>query len=152
MDFTLYNVSAPNNKLDKVSTGTVVEGYSGPATIDVSVMNPTLIVEDSSLHANDCNYMYIIDYDRFYYIEDIIITTAKNMIIFKLREDVLQTFATQIKELKCIVKRQTYNYDMYLKDEKIPVDCRKPVIYRSFPHSALQSFATITMLVLGGDS
>ena len=89
MDFTLYNVTAPNNALDKLSTGTVIDGFSGPATIDISVLNPTLIVETDSLNFIDANYMYIIDYGKGYFIEDKIVATARNIVTFKLREDVV---------------------------------------------------------------
>lgn len=153
MDFTLYYVTAPNNKLDKLSTGTVIEGYSGPATIDVSVMNPTLIVEGSlgSAMLHQANYMYIQDYDRAYYIDDIICNTARNLFTFKLREDVLQTFETDILQLKAVVARQTENYDMYLPDPKIPVDCRKTISYREFPNDHF-GLPYLSMVVLGGDN
>lgn len=151
MDFTLYNVTAPNNALDKLSTGTVIDGFSGPATIDISVLNPTLIVETDSLNFIDANYMYIIDYGKGYFIEDKIVATARNIVTFKLREDVLQSFASDILELEAVVERQTNNYDMYLPDLQIPVDCRKTVSYREFPNDHF-GLPYLSMVVLGGDN
>ena len=149
MDFALYYVTAPNNQLDKMSTGAVVEGYSGPATIDVSVMNPTLIIEDASFNFKNANYVYIIDYGRAYYIEDIVVSTAQNIVSVRLREDVLQTFKDDILQLNAIVERQTHNYDMYLADPMIPTDCRKTVTYREFGGSVF-GLPYLSMIVLGG--
>lgn len=151
MDFALYYVTAPNNQLDKMSSGAVVEGYSGPATIDVSVMNPTLIIEDASFNFKNANYIYIIDYGRAYYIEDIVVSTAQNIISVKLREDVLQTFKDDILQLNAIVERQSNNYNMYLPDQQIPVDCRKTVTYREFGGNVF-GLPYLSLLVLGGSS
>ncbi len=152
MDFTLYNVTAPNNALDKLSTGTIIDGFSGPATIDISVLNPTLIVETDSLNFIDANYMYIIDYGKGYFIEDKIVTTARNIVTFKLREDVLQSFSDGILNLEAVVERQTNNYDMYLPDPHIPVDCRKTVTYREFRSNEGFGLTQLYMVVLGGDN
>lgn len=152
MDIAFYNVTAPNNALDKLTTAELVASYSGPATIDVSDLNPTLILEESGGgFGRTANWAYIIDFGRFYFIKECIQTTARNLATYKLELDVLQTFGGALRDLDVVVERTTDNYDMYLKDPMIPVDCRKTVAYRPFSSTPFHD-ASIVMLVLGGDS
>lgn len=152
MDIAFYSASAPNNAIDKLTTAELVDSYSGPATIDVSDLNPTLILERGGGSAtNLANYAYILDFGRAYFIEEQIQLTSKNMFAYKLRLDPLQSFSASILDLNVVVERQTENYDMYLPDNQIPVDCRKAISYRKFGSSPF-GIPTLSMIVLGGDS
>ena len=152
MDIAFYNVTAPNNAIDKLTSAESVADYSGPATIDVSDLNPTLVLESGGgSAARNANYAYILDFQRAYFIEEQIQLTAQNMFTYKLRLDPLQTFSADILDLDVVVERQTENYDMYLPDPKIPVDCRKAISYRKFGTSPF-GIPTLSMIVLGGDS
>lgn len=153
MDIAFYSVSAPDNAIDKLTTATLVQSYSGPATIDVSDLNPTLLLENGGGSAlRTANYAYITDFGRAYFIEEQVALTAENLFSYKLRLDPLQSFSESILDLEVIVERQTNNYDMYLPDNKIPVDCRKAVSYRTFNGQNQFSLPSITMMVLGGDN
>lgn len=152
MDIAFYEVTAPNNAMDKLTTASLVQSYSGPATIDVSDLNPTLVLENGGGGAlRTANYAYITDFGRAYFIEEQIATTAENIFAYKLRMDPLQSFSASILDLEVVVERQTENYDMYLPDNRIPVDCRKAISYRKFGSSPF-GIPTLTMIVLGGDS
>ena len=152
MDIAFYNVTAPNNAIDKLTSAESVADYSGPANIDVSDLNPTLILElGGGSAARNANYAYILDFQRAYFIEEQIQLTAQNMFAYKLRFDPLQTFSADILDLDVVVERQTENYDMYLPDPKIPVDCRKPITYRKIPTSQF-GLPYLYMVVLGGDN
>lgn len=152
MDIAFYDVTAPNNALDKLSTAELVASYSGPATIDVSDLNPTLILEEAGGgFGRTANWAYITDFGRFYFIKDCVQNVAQNIATYHLELDVLQTFESAVRNLEVVVERTTDNYDMYLKDPMIPVDCRKTVAYRPFSSTPFHD-ASIVMLVLGGDS
>ena len=150
MEFTLAYTDSPNNMLEK--SYTVLGGYSGTMRAAISALRPVIDVEieDATTTVMQANYAYIQTFDRFYFIRN---KTAINNKLwrFELETDVLMSFRQEIGKLEAVVERQTDNYDMYLPDPKIPVDCRKAISYRKFPSSPF-GLPYITMIVLGGDS
>lgn len=150
MEFTLMYTDSPNNMLEK--NYTTLDGYSGTMRAAISALRPVIDVEieDATTTIMSANYAYIQTFDRFYFIRN---KTALNNKLwrFELEMDVLQSFSTDIKNLEAVVERQTNNYDMYLPDPKIPVDCRKTVSYREFP-TAQFGLPYLYMVVLGGDN
>lgn len=150
MEFTLAYTDSPNNMLEK--NYTVLGGYSGTMRAAISALRPVIDVEieDATTTIMQANYAYIQTFDRFYFIRN---KTALNNKLwrFELEMDVLMSFRQEIGQLEAVVERQTDNYDMYLPDPKIPVDCRKAISYRKFPYSPF-GLPYLTMIVLGGDS
>lgn len=131
---------------------TVLGGYSGTMRAAISALRPVIDVEieDATTTVMQANYAYIQTFDRFYFIRN---KTALNNKLwrFELETDVLMSFRQEIGQLEAVVERQSNNYDMYLTDPKIPVDCRKAISYRKFPSSPF-GLPYLTMIVLGGDS
>lgn len=150
MEFTLAYTDSPNNMLEK--NYTVIGGYSGTMRASISALRPVIDVEieDATTTVMQANYAYIQTFDRFYFIRN---KTALNNKLwrFELETDVLMSFRQEIGQLEAVVERQTDNYDMYLTDPKIPVDCRKAISYRKFPSSPF-GLPYLTLIVLGGDS
>ena len=150
MEFTLMYTDSPNNMLEK--NYTTLGGYSGTMRAAISALRPVIDVEieDATTTVMSANYAYIQTFDRFYFIRN---KTALNNKLwrFELEVDVLMSFRQEIGQLEVIVERQTNNYDMYLPDPKIPVDCRKAISYRKFGKSPF-GLPTLSMIVLGGDS
>ena len=150
MEFTLAYTDSPNNMLEK--NYTVLGGYSGTMRAAISALRPVIDVEieDATTTVMQANYAYIQTFDRFYFIRN---KTALNNSLwrFELETDVLMSFHQEIEQLEAVVERQTNNYDMYLPDPQIPVDCRKPVTYREFPNKGLFGPPYLSMLVIGGD-
>lgn len=149
MEFTLAYTDSPNNMLEK--NYTVLGGYSGTMRAAISALRPVIDVEieDATTTVMNANYAYIQTFDRFYFIRN---KTALNNSLwrFELETDVLMSFRQKIEQLEAVVERQTNNYDMYLPDPLIPVDCRKPVTYREFPNKNLFGLPHLSMIVLGG--
>lgn len=150
MEFTLCYTDSPNNMLDK--NYTVIDGFSGTMRAAISALRPVIDVEigDATSSVMNANYAYIQTFDRFYFIRN---KTALNNGLwrFELETDVLMSFQQEIGQLEAVVERQTNNYDMYLPDPKIPVDCRKAISYRKFPSSPF-GLPYLTLIALGGDS
>lgn len=150
MEFTLMYTDSPNNMLEK--NYTVLGGYSGTMRAAISALRPVIDVEieDATTTVMQANYAYIQTFDRFYFIRN---KTALNNKLwrFELETDVLMSFHEEIGQLEAVVERQTDNYDMYLPDPQIPVDCRKTVSYRKFPTNQF-GLPYLYMVVLGGDN
>lgn len=152
MNITLMNTDSPNNMINKVCT--IVADYTGAvARVNVSVENPVLILEESVANIMGANYCYISDFGRYYFITDKT-CDVNGMWTISLKVDVLESFKYDIYQLKGIVQRQKDNYDMYLRDDKIPVGARKTVAVRKIGNTIMPVDASnvpcVIMLVLGG--
>lgn len=153
MNITLMNTDSPNNMINKVCT--IVSDYTGAvARVNVSVENPVLILEESVANIMSVNYCYISDFGRYYFIADKT-CDVNGLWTISCKVDVLESFKNDISRLKGIVKRQTNNYDMYLKDSQIPIGARKTVAIRQIggrvePGGFSAYHPSVVMLVLGG--
>ena len=149
MEFTLMYTESPNNML--VKEYSIIDGFSGTMRAPLSALRPVIDVEISNtLGVMNANYAYIQQFDKFYFIRNKT-NVVNNMWRFELEEDVLMTYHVDILSTNGVVERQKDNYDMYLPDPRIPVDCRKAVTYRQFPTNHFGAGVSITMMVLGGD-
>ena len=148
MNIILMNTDSPNNMINK--TVTIVTDYTGAvARVNLSVENPVLILEESVANIMNANYCYIAEFNRYYFITDKT-ADANGLWTISLKVDVLESFKNDIFNLKGIVSRQKDNYDMYLKDDKIPVGARKIVAVRKFAKIFNGEQPSVVMLVLGG--
>ena len=149
MNINLMYTESPNNTINK--TADVVATYTGAvARTNLSIENPVLILEESVSNVANANYCYITEFGRWYYITD---KTAdvNGLWTITCKVDVLKSFKADIDNLKGIVSRQKDNYDMYLKDDKIPVGARKTVAVRKFGNVfGNDPKPCVVMLVLGG--
>ena len=149
MTISFCYTDSPNNALQK--NYTPVKYFNDVyARNNVSLVRPDLTLEATPAETDGANYAYIADFDRFYFIIDREVLN-NGLMRFRLKEDVLMSFSDAILTGNGIVERQRDNYDMYLPDNQIPVDCRKSVTFRNFSGSNVIHSSSITMLVLGGD-
>lgn len=91
-------------------------------TIDIlqpcSLQKPRLVLtpESNGLHGN---YLYISEFERYYYIENQIM--GKGRIILECKSDPLMSFWQQIKELDVVLEKagtkSSRYWNMYLNDE-----------------------------------
>lgn len=109
------------NKSDKRVVDKTITQVGGNMDIqfidDSSVVDPILKMKVTSGILN-CNYLWLEDLHRYYYINDW--TLSKGYVIAKCHVDVLMTYKTEIREIKCIVRRQE-RYDrcnFYQNDDK----------------------------------
>lgn len=73
-----------------------------------------------------CNYIYIHEFHKYYYVSDIIIMNNK-LYRFILEEDVLMTLKEQFLAIDAIVARNQYTYDLNIEDEKEPFEFRQNI-------------------------
>lgn len=88
-------------------TGTLREGCS--------VIDPVIKFESTvGSHLTDCNYAYITEFGRYYYINNIICTGK--LFEVHMHVDVLMTYKDGIRENTAVISRQERNYNLYLQD------------------------------------
>lgn len=94
----------------------LIKSTGGIFKDDVSILDPVLIISyDEGLL--DCNYVYIQDTNRYYYITDM--TTSKQRLIITCHVDVLQSWKDEILYGTGIVSRSADLYNKYLPDSQL---------------------------------
>lgn len=110
---TLKVCSSPREKLGgkTLTTGT---DFSVSLKENTSILNPVLIVKSTS-NLSGYNYMYISQFSRYYFIDDIRVIND-NIWEISAHVDVLETYATSIKANSGVIRRQAGKYNLYLPD------------------------------------
>lgn len=80
---------------------------------ETSILNPVIKIEGSI--PTTCNYFYIAEFNRYYYINDIK-SIRNNLFEISGHVDVLKTYASQLRECSGIVARQQVKWNMYIDD------------------------------------
>lgn len=127
----LYNCESEPNALNKTlnAIGDAMDGVFREST---SVVSPSVLIQGSSVKAN---YMYIgAPINRYYFIDDII-AERNNLLRIKGHVDVLQTYKSDILDIKGVVKRNAKNVNKYLTDEKILQSAKREIITTKFSQS-----------------
>ena len=116
MTLELMNTSADKRYLSK--SASVVKKVTCKIKEGTSIINPTVIIGKMSASSiKKCNYAYISDFGRYYFINDIIETTASQLEI-SMHVDVLNTYKSQIRSISTLILRQENIYSPYYEDKE----------------------------------
>ena len=111
----LYSNEEPNNKLKKNIA--FVKEISADIMSGTDIVRPTFFLKEK-IDFRNINYLYWTAFNRYYYIVNA--TARENgMIEITCAIDVLQTYATNIYSLECLIERQEFKYDPMLPDREI---------------------------------
>lgn len=145
---TLYNCNDDKRVANKTLTVA-----SAPITAqiyeDSSVLNPRLVLA-WNLTYTSYNYMYIQEYGRYYYINDIVATPGGKCII-TAHVDVLMTYYSVYTALPAIVTRNSrlshYSWERstWINDPKLPISSGKTIRAVKFEGSGLNITTTASM-------
>lgn len=154
MKLILYNNYSESNKVDKTIVKIIeLDGILREAS---SLINPSILIELNPSNIKDrvtkdnqvlvkvnnlyvtwdnfmynyvlsANYAYIPDFNRYYFINDII-SVRNNMWRINMYVDVLMSYKKQIKKLNAFVNRNEFQYDKYVKDDLISYYYDKEII------------------------
>lgn len=149
MEINLYENSSENYVVNK----NIVMKESLQNCIlkeNTSVENPVIIIRNNS-NISTYNYMYIPDFHRYYYIEEIV---SLNNGLWELHGhvDVLQTYQNYIKQLNATCKRQENLFNMYLDDPEFKTYNKSTVVTKLFTGgtSPLDKNMSYVLVVAGG--
>lgn len=143
MTITTYSNASEEHVLNKDITK-INENISVILKDDTNVLSPTLITSQNISHK--FNYIYISEFDRYYYVKNI--TYSQQRFYIECAVDVLMSFNTEIKDLNVIANRSSSYYNVYQKDDTIPFENRNVISTQNFP-SGFNSQALI-LAVNGG--
>lgn len=132
MNIVCYNNESDPRVLRK--TLTEITSITAVPWGECSVINPVIRVRPFDYYA-DVNYIYIADYKRYYYVNDIIMQSG-NILEFHCAVDVLQTYSKQILESTCICVANENTNTPYIRDESYPVSLKKTITTYVFTENA----------------
>lgn len=141
-------MSEPNVVDKKLTTIITVSGNIRGKS---SVMNPTITIETESANIVWCNYLYIEEWGRYYFVNEITSIRTK-LWALSCHVDVLSTYKTQIRKLSGIIARQENLYNLYLDDDKFLVNAQRMYWTKAFPNrvQAANSGGSSFILTLAG--
>lgn len=112
----LYTNYSDNRVIDKRITQ--IAEISGKIKGDCLMTAPTIIIQNRDM--TNVNYLYINDFNRYYYISEIKVMTG-GVIELSCKVDVLMSFKTEIKQLKVNILRYENTAPTFLADTRIPL-------------------------------
>lgn len=103
IDIFLYNFSDDVRKIDK----TLTNEYQTNAILKdaTSTQNPVINIQTTD-NLSQYNYLYIPNFGRYYFIDDII-SVRNNLWQIQCSVDVLMTYSEEIKQCKCLEARNS---------------------------------------------
>ena len=131
MEIILYYNDSEKIKLDKELTqiGTI----EGRLFQNTSITKPSIMFDlDTAVFS--ANYLYIPQFNRYYFITDVVNVSANKWQI-EGRVDVLTSFKSAIRENTAIIERQENEYNLYLDDKYYRAYQNEDVQYKKFSGS-----------------
>lgn len=113
------------------STENVVS-LSGTLKEETSIINPVITVEYSSNTIFNANYLYIPDFKRYYFMNDMVVVSNK-LLRVSCHVDVLMSFKDSILKNSAIISRQENDWNLYLNDGSFKTYQNPYIVTKSFP-------------------
>lgn len=122
-----------NSEVEKVVKNlTTLQSLEGTLREATSILNPTIKIEGLT-DIDKINYMYIPDFGRYYFVNDIR-SIRNNLYEVSAHVDVLMTYAEQIKQQKAVIRRQENVWNTYLDDGTFKAYQNPVIVTKLFPN------------------
>ena len=123
MNIIFMRTTDDNRCLNKKTT--TVKETTGKLKDNVSIVDPVIIVKHFR-GFNKTNLVYIPYVGRYYFVKNITLMPS-DFLEIELHEDVLMTYASDIKSVRGLVKRQEKLYSDYIVDHKMLTQVQRKV-------------------------
>ena len=142
---TLYTTGSDPHETAKTLTN--VGTYACDLKAPVDEEKPVITISGAHLNAN---YGYIASMGRYYWLNPI--TKNNSITEYQGLSDPLMSFRNSLLRSPCVISRQAWHWDLYLPDNKLPVESRTASAVLKFPNSTLFNGANncYILTTLGG--
>ena len=132
MTIKFYKNLSDNIVVDKNITQ-IGSDQTGTLREACSIIDPVIKFEKfTNFDLSACNYLYIPDFGRYYYINEIIAISDK-MFEIHCHVDVLRTYRSGIRSNSAVIARQESQYNLYLPDGVFKTYANPHYEIRKFP-------------------
>lgn len=114
---------------------------------DTSILRPVLLV-NSVQDIHTYNYMYIAEFSRYYFIDDIR-SVNNNLWEISAHVDVLETYKAKILANTAVIKRQQNKYNLYLDDPEFKTYNNEQIQTLKFPANNFNKQLSYVLVVNG---
>ena len=144
---TLKVNSSPVEKIGKtLSTGL---DFSVTLKEGTSILRPVLLLSSPTQSPlTGYNYMYISAFSRYYFIDDIK-SIRNDLWEISAHVDVLETYATAIKNNSAVIKRQEKLFNLYLDDGEFKTYNYEKIQTLQFPENTFSKNLAYGLVVNG---
>lgn len=131
MQISLFSSTAEKNRVNKSGYLSDRFAMNGNMKTTSSVLDPVIQVEKTN--PSGYNYMYIEEFGRFYFINDVV-SLHNNIWEIHAHVDVLYSWYDDIANMECVIeKAENFNdSNLYYDDGSIVMDCRKNIELKEF--------------------
>ena len=136
----MYRNTSDNRYLNK-TLNMLAENVPCDFKDDTSAVEPTIIISPDAYNPQ-CNYVYLSDTDRYYYVADRIFSQQR--VELKLSIDVRMSF--NFSNCDCIALRSSNKYNMYLDDNEYARLQYNEVYTKPFPNAFSKTLNYILMI------
>ena len=130
-NIVLYTNNSEPIKVDKDLT--TISTVNGTLRDGSSLTAPNVLIEGSLGTYSNCNYCYIAEFHRFYFVGPISVVT-NNLLLLPCRVDALSSWKQQIRTNSAIIKRQAFDNNLYLNDGSLKCYQNPIVQTKTFPN------------------
>ena len=132
MSFDINIMKFNSEKISLTKSMTTLKTVTGTLKESTSIIDPVIKVEVQLAELSDCNYLYIANFHRYYYVNTIIsITDDIQELHFHC--DVLNSFKSEIRNNFAIIRRQEDKWNLYLNDGAFRVYADPDIVTKPFP-------------------
>lgn len=146
-NITLYKNGSEDYAFDK-SLSEILSMSDCIFKEDSSVENPNIIIKTNT-DISECNYMYIADLHRYYFIREIGVVRA-GVYYVQGHVDVLTTYKSEIRACNAIIARQEHLFNMYLDDPEFKTLNKSQVVTKRFSSGAFTKNMKYILVTAGG--
>lgn len=150
MELNLFTCTAENERVDKTDYITNRFVMNGSLRDESSVIDPVIMIEKNNPTLYDYNYMYIPEFKRWYYINDII-SVRNGLWEIHAHVDVLYTWGADIKRMNGVADKleDILNANVYFDDGSFIMDSRNDIEVKEFPNG-LNENGSYILICAGG--
>lgn len=147
MSFNIILYKNKSRQKERVKDLEEIETMSGNLKNECSIIDPVILIE-STENLRSCNYMYIPNFGRYYFINNIVHVRA-GLYEIHAHCDVLSSSGDALLNCVGIIRRQENNWNLYLDDGAFKVYSNPNVVQKAFPSGFSTSNLTYILAVAG---
>lgn len=130
----LYIINDDRRKADKNLSNVIKENVNITYKDATEFIRPIIMMDyDGSWNMRDCNYIYLSDKNRYYFVENHSFQKGQK-VVYKLLVDVRTSHKEGIRALTCTVTRNENLKNGYLPDSSYKTYAYEQIVCKAFPN------------------